>query len=105
MVMEVCGSSIAEKLSVAIAKSLKDAKPEALAPVKDDPAAELVLLSSKEMDMKNPVNVRMERYERQEAEMSAKNPMRHSSVIWTTPVGLPVCQPYRNYKTKTVSRG
>jgi DNA-directed RNA polymerase len=72
--------------------------------VSDDPVDELVKVSAiEERELNNPTMVRMERYVQMEAEMAKKNPMRHASVTWTTPIGLPVCQPYRDYKTKTVS--
>lgn len=104
MLMELGGKSISDKLSIAIAKSLKDAKPEPMPPIQDDPVSELLKLSTnEEMMLRNPDMRRMERFASEEAELSLKNPMRKASVAWTTPVGLPVCQPYRNYKTKTVS--
>ena len=33
---------------------------------------------------------------------TSKSPMRLASVTWTTPLGLPIVQPYRNYKSKVV---
>ncbi len=79
--------SSAEKDSETLQKSLENEPESSLIEEETDDLDELNILN------KPPVMIAKDK----------KAPVKMTSVIWTTPLGLPVVQPYRNWKSQVVS--